>query len=400
VKEQETIVEQPEADVSMSKYRVVHIPTSVGGNPQGLSKALGLLGIHSETWIFKQNVFNYQSTRTIWTESDGVIVREIKRLIAIMRVAIGFDIIHLNFGSSLGSPIPMFKREDTRVIIKIIRFCAAVYLELLFNAEIGLYRLLRRPLFVHYQGDDARQGDFSLQNFHHSIAEYVDAGYYSPESDAFKRRMIRRMTRYCAQVYSVNPDLMHVLPSTARFIPYSHISLDEWRPVYNQLERRPLRIGHAPSHRKVKGTDLILEALEQLSAEGHEYELVLIEGLPNDQARLKYEQIDVLIDQLHAGWYGGLAVEAMALGKPVMVYIRDEDLHFIPTDMKSDLPFLRVTKETLKDDLRRLIQMPREEILELAQLSRRYVERWHDPLRIAAEIKQDYVKALRAKGRI
>lgn len=382
---------------SLSNYRVVHLPTSVGGNPAGLSSSLKKLGVDSETWVFQQNVFNYESTRTIWSKDDGVIRRELKRFLAIVKVGLGYDIIHFNAGSSLASPIPMFSAGDQNRKVKVKRFFAAVYLNILFYFEINLYRLLGRPLFIHYQGDDARQGDYSLKNFQHSIAQYVDEKYYSEATDSLKRRMISLMSNYCVQVYAVNPDLMHVLGSGARFIPYSHISLDEWSPVYNQLENRPLRIGHAPTHRKAKGTNIILEALAQLSLEGYQYELVLIEGMSNDQARLKYEQIDVLIDQLHAGWYGGLAVEAMALGKPVMVYIRDDDLKFIPPDMKADLPFMRITIETLKEDLRRVIKMPRSELYLLAQASRRYVEVWHNPLRIAAEIKRDYEIALRPK---
>lgn len=379
---------------------MVHLPTSVGGNSRGLSAQLENLGIESETWILQQNVFNYRSTKSIWTEGDSRLRKEVKRCLAIVRVAFRFDVIHFNFGSSWASPIPMFSAEDKGLWIKIKRLRMAIYLEVLFFVEMWLYLLFRRPLFVHYQGDDARQGDFSRANFRHSIAQYVEEDYYTAETDALKRRMIRRMSRYCAQVYAVNPDLMHVLGPGARFIPYSHISLDEWQPVYTQLERRPLRIGHAPSHRKAKGTGIILSALEQLAAEGYVFELELVEGLPNDLARRKYEQIDVLIDQIHAGWYGGLAVEAMALGKPVMVYIRDEDLQFIPPEMKADLPVLRVTMETLKADLRRLMHMPRDELHELAQRGRRYVERWHDPFRIAEEIKRDYEEALRARGRI
>lgn len=366
-----------------------------------MSKHLRALGVDSETWIFQQNIFNYQGTKTLWAKSDGVFLREVKRCLAIVRVALGVDVVHFNFGSSLTGHIsPLFSSADKGWKRKIARFLGVIYLRMLFLVELRLYRLFRRPMFVHYQGDDARQGDFCRAHFSHSIAQYVDAGYYSAESDALKRRMIRRMSHYCSQVYAVNPDLMYVLGSNARFVPYSHISLEEWQPLYTQLERRPLRIGHAPSNRKVKGTDIILEALAQLADEGYEYELVLVEGLSNDLARKKYEQIDVLIDQLHAGWYGGLAVEAMALGKPVMAYIRDEDLQFIPAGMKEDLPLLRVTTETIKEDLKRLIEMPREDLFALAQRSRRYVERWHDPLRIAEEIKQDYEKALHARGRL
>lgn len=379
--------------------RVVHLPTSVGGNPKGLSAHLEKLGVKSETWIFQQNIFNYASTKVIWSESDGALSREVKRWLAIVRVAIGFDIIHFNFGSSWAGPIPMFSKAERDVPAKIKRFFAASYLQALSLAELGLYRLLRRPMFVHYQGDDARQGDFSLHRFQHSIAQYVEPGHYSAESDVLKRRMIRRMAKYCDQVYAVNPDLLHVLGPGARFIPYSHIGLEEWVPVYTQAQNRPLRIGHAPSNRKVKGTDFILAALNELAAEGLEFELVLVEGLSHEAARRQYEQIDLLIDQVHAGWYGGLAVEVMALGKPVMAYIREEDLDFIPHEMRAELPILKITLETLKYDLCNAITMPREQLLALAHRSRAYVERWHDPMRIANEIRGDYLRALQARNR-
>ena len=58
-----------------------------------------------------------------------------------------------------------------------------------------------------------------------------------------------------------------------------------------------------------------------------------------------------MIDQVLAGWYGGFAVEAMAMGKPVACYIRDEDLAVIPTGMRRQLPLVRVHPDTLEQDL-------------------------------------------------
>lgn len=346
-----------------------------------------------------QNYFEYSTTRTIWGKDDGLLKREWKRWSAILEVACRFDVIHFNYGSSWASPVTSFNAADKSWKVKILRLVAAPYLHMLSLIELNLYRILGRPMFVHYQGDDARQGAASLSKFQHSIAQFVESNYYTPESDALKQRMIRRMTRYCDQVYAVNPDLLHVLGPKAKFIPYSHIFLDDWIPFYTQNQNRPLRIGHAPSHRRVKGTDFILAVLDELAAEGLEFELVLVEGLSNKAARSQYEQIDLLIDQLHAGWYGGLAVEAMALGKPVMAYIREEDLCFIPDGMRTDLPILKTSLETLKYDLRRAITMPRKQLLALAYSSRAYVERWHDPMRIANEIRNDHLKALRARGR-
>ena len=86
------------------------------------------------------------------------------------------------------------------------------------------------------------------------------------------------------------------------------------------MEKRPLRIGHAPTHRLVKGTDVIIRSINLLKKK-YDFEFILIEGLKNIEAKNQYKKIDVLIDQLFHGWYGGLAVEAMALGKPVISYI-------------------------------------------------------------------------------
>ena len=187
----------------------------------------------------------------------------------------------------------------------------------------------------------------------------------------------------------MNPDLLYVLPNNAEFLPYSHISINEWVPHYTQLEERPLRIGHAPTHRGVKGSNLIIKAVENLKLKGFLFEFVLIEGLSNSEAKEIYKTIDVLVDQLFAGWYGGLAVEVMALGKPVIVYIREEDLKFIPVRMREDLPFLKTTPDDIELSIEYVLTLPREELLGLAKKSREYVQRWHNPKEIAKRIKND-----------
>lgn len=375
-------------------YRIAHLPTSVGGNAPSLSRSLNECGLRSACYIYDLNAFGYKGTTPIWKPEDGPVRRELKRWRAIVCTALSFDVIHFNFGGGWATPVPLTRASDRGLARKMKTLLGGVYLQMLSLVELSLYRLCRRAMFVHYQGDDARQGDACLTLFTDSIAHHVEPGYYTPQTDALKRRMIKRMTRYCSAVYAVNPDLMYVLGEKARFIPYCHISLEDWQPVGVSLEQRPLRIGHAPSHRRAKGSDKILAALDVLSAEGLEFELVLVEGLSNDAARRKYEQVDVMIDQLHAGWYGGLAVELMAMAKPVMVYIRDEDLKFIPPGMRQDLPFVRTAAATITEDLRKVIAMPREDLAEIGRKSRAYVETWHNPRSIALEIKADYDSAL------
>lgn len=380
-----------------SSYKVLHAPTTVGGNPRGLSEALNSIGVYSRTLTLQQTYFNYPADYVLWSGSDGLFKREIKRLAALIYVAFKYDVIHYNFGTTIAAPACYYS-PPTSVINGLLRWVYCGYLDALQLVELKTYRALGKPLFVTYQGDDARQGDYSLANFRFSIAAQVEESYYYKASDEFKRRSIDRLSQYCTTIYAVNPDLLHVLPVGSKFVPYSHISLDEWAPQYTQLEKRKLRIAHAPSHRKGKGTELILAALEKLEAEGFEFELVLVEGLSNEEAKKLYGTADVLVDQLFAGWYGGLAVEAMALGKPVLVYIRNEDLKFIPDEMAADLPFVNVDPETIEEGLRKVLTMPREDLLALAKRSRAYVEKWHNPVKIASELIVDYEKALSKRG--
>lgn len=142
------------------------------------------------------------------------------------------------------------------------------------------------------------------------------------------------------------------------------------------------------------GHDQIVEAAENLRKAGYDFEFMLIEGLSHREAKEKYAAIDVLIDQLYAGWYGGLAVEVMALGKPVLVYIREGDLGFIPEEMRKDMPFIQVTPATIEAGMKQVLEMPREKLLALAHRSRAYVERWHDPMKIAKRIKSDMEMAM------
>ena len=377
------------------KYRVLHAPSSVGGNPQALSKALRALGVDSTSLVVSQNYLSYDADVVLHHPGGSFLLREIKRVMAVFFYLPRFDVIHYNAGTTLACAYGFdFPSKGQRSVGTIVRFLYANYLRVLQKIEMFLVLALGKVVFVTYQGDDARQGDYCLKHFAVSIAAQVDPGYYDAASDNFKRRNILFLSSIARGVYAVNPDLLHVLPPRASFVPYSLFFMSDWTPRYGQAEPRPLRIVHAPSHRKVKGTDLILEACSRLKGRGYEFELLLVEGLSNADARKVYESADVLIDQLFAGWYGGLAVELMALGKPVLVYLRQGDLHFLPAGMEADLPFIRVSPDTVEQELQKVLEMPRAQLVELGKKSRAYVERWHDPLTIAVDIKRDYEAAL------
>lgn len=369
--------------------RVLHCPHLIGGNPQGLARAERELGLDSYAVAFKQNYLQYQTDEVLFAPHDHLVVQELKRWKFLWRVLRQFDIIHFNFGESL---MPMRRRQgianQSKHKLKVFDW----YREGLELQDLPLLKRAGKGIVVTYQGDDARQGDYSRANFPISIAQEVDENYYSPSSDQHKRWRINRFATYADRIFALNPDLLHVLPAQARFLPYAHIDLREWQPIKNENgdpAKLPVVI-HAPSHRGAKGTRFVLDAVGKLQSEGIPFEFVLIEQLSNAEARKLYEKADLLIDQVLAGWYGGLAVELMALGKPVLCYIREGDLSFIPPAMRQELPIINITPDTLYTILKEYLTVRRHELPAIGQRSRQYVEIWHDPLRIAAQLKTEY----------
>jgi hypothetical protein len=377
--------------------RVLHAPASVGGNTQALSDALREAGVASETLALQEDRYGYRADRFLWSPTDGLVRRELKRVRAVAAAAFRYDVIHYNFGTTIAWPVRL--QAGATGLRRWLARAYDWYTWTLQGIELRLHSWRGRGLVVTYQGNDARQGDYSLQHFDFTIATQVPSSYYTPETDEFKRRAIRRMDRYCDAIYSVNPDLLRVLPARAKFIPYTNIRVDQVNPCYVSTEGRKLRIGHAPSDRRVKGTDLVVATADRIREDGYDFELVMIEGLSHAEAMSTYRDIDVMIDQLFAGWYGGLAVEVMALGKPVMSYIRQDDLQFIPAEMAADLPIINVDPESIERQLRAVLDMPAAALLELGVKSRSYVERWHDPRSIARDLLAVYRQVAPGAGR-
>lgn len=378
--------------------RVLHCPGMVGGNPQSLARAERELGLLSWSVAFWQNYLLYESDEILRSYRQSPIVGEIRRWSVLWRALTHFDIVHFNSGLSITPdwipPTDAFLNKHHSLAINAYNSYARI-LEL---RELPLLKKLGKGIVVTYQGDDARQGDFCQANFEINPANGVEPGYYSAESDAHKRFRIKKFAKYADRIYAVNPDLLWVLPSHAQFLPYSHIDLRDWRTANNWGFRSKVPVVlHAPSHRGVKGTNHILDAISRVKSEGTDVELKLVEGIPYAEARHIYEQADLLIDQLLCGWYGGLAVEFMALGKPVICYIREGDLRFVPEEMRRDLPIINATPATIYEVLKEYLTVRRHELPEIGRRGRAYVERWHDPLKIAMRLKREYEAIMESK---
>lgn len=160
------------------------------------------------------------------------------------------------------------------------------------------------------------------------------------------------------------------------------IDTENWkqRETYSNYDGKNgvVRIAHSSNHRVLKGTEFILQAVKELKEEGLLVELTIIEKMPNEEVkRILIEETDICFDQLNLG-YAMSAIEAMAIGLPVMTNLENEDYVqvFRRYSFLNECPMLSVSHETLKDQLRILVRNP--ELREsLGKAGRKYVEKYH-----------------------
>jgi hypothetical protein len=356
--------------------RVLHCPALVGGQAVGLARAERELGIDSRTLALEPSPYGYEADEVLFPSGANRLNREWRRLSFVLRRLRAFDVVHFNFGTTL-----MPSRHPASHPL------ARAYATLVEGLDARLLPA-RTAMFVTYQGDDARQAAPRFDD--------LPAGYFDPRADAAKRKAIERLTGRADGVFALNPDLLTVLPPTASFLPYASVDPREWQPVSPGYDG-PAVVAHAPTDRGVKGTEHVVRAVETLRAEGVSVELAIVEGVTQQQARAIYQRADVVVDQLLTGWYGAVAVEAMALAKPVIAHIDPSDLARVPVELAREMPIVRARADTLESTLRGLIaDGPR--LSELGTAGRAFVERWHDPRAVARTTVDAYEEAVRIRA--
>jgi glycosyltransferase involved in cell wall biosynthesis len=223
------------------------------------------------------------------------------------------------------------------------------------RAQFPLLRATGRKSVLHFLGSDIRGK--------------------TPDELAYARRADARVLG--------SYDALRWVPD-AEVIPPG-VDLSALRPVPPARDDRPVFV-HAPSSRARKGTDLFVRACEELGVE-----LEIVEGLHHAEARKRYERADVVLDQLNAGWYGMLAIEAMALGKPVVTFLHDEATRRTEEAFNTRVPIVRADRNDLVSTLRPLAESAAER-RRIGAESRAYVEQVHDLERVADRLLDLYAR--------
>ena len=356
--------------------KVVHLPTSVGGNSVGLAQGERALGLLSDVVVVSDSWLQYPADRVIFNNSHKSIMGKAFGLVTLVkevyRVRNHYDVFHFNFGTSL---IDLWK----------IGF---PLLDLPFYKSKG-------KVVVTYNGCDARQKYPTVRRV--SFSACHDSNCYNgicqkEAKDKLKKRRISKYDRYADAIFAVNPDLMYFLPKRTQFLPYTIANWAEIEALpYKGIDKK-LKIAHSTTNRAAKGSEIIMEALHLLKNRyGDNVEVFLIENMPHQKARQIYAEVDLAIDQILVGWYGAFAVEVMKMGKPVMVFIRKEDLQFLPEEMARDCQnaIIQIDPFSIFEKLCEIIENP-SILKKYREAALEYVYKWHDPVYVASITKSVY----------
>lgn len=316
--------------------KVLHAPAEIAGQASVLARALRELGVEAHSLAYNPGFPQYTPDEALGYDALAPLPRYAGYLKTAAANFAKWDVFHFHFGRTLIPP---------------------------HNLELPLYRALGKKVVFHYHGCDVR-------NRAHMLATHARAT--CTECDPFcvparQRQILASAARHVHAELVSTPDLLESAPRAQHFPVAAELRDYPFGPA----RATPRLVLHAPTNRLIKGTRHVEAAFERLRPRFPGVRFETVERLPWLELRKVMADADVVVDQVFMGWYGMVAVEAMALGKPTLCFIRDDfeaRLH--------DCPIVRCSIETLEERLAALLEdAPRR--AELAGAGRAYVEREH-----------------------
>jgi hypothetical protein len=262
-----------------------------------------------------------------------------------------------------------------------------------FNrVELFTYKFLRINLFVWAYGGDVRtrEATISLGN-PNCCSNCTQVGNACICSTDLWKTNYKNIFKVAKAVFSMG-DMIEYTNGSNNNLYYWPINLSKdhgryYLPIFPSTDlSKGLRIVHSSNHRDLKGTIYLQEAVDSLRSKNVDIELVIVENLSNSLAMEIYRTADIIFDQCLIGFHGYFALEAMALGKPVMSFIRRPNEYLLHAE---ECPILNTHITTIESDLQSLV-LRRDELAEIGRLGRCYVENYYSIEAFSARLGNAY----------
>jgi hypothetical protein len=250
--------------------------------------------------------------------------------------------------------------------------------------ELALLRRAEKVLYTMPYGADfrTRKQAMSVSRFNFCI-DCFDVGKFCFCNDDVWPSVFHTTAAYATAVLGWGLALREV-PGSRR-ADFVVVDTDEIKPNYIAWTAgRNVRVLHVPNHAHFKGSSYLREAVERLTVSAP-IELKLASGISNTEVLQLMRDCDLVVDQLIGGHFGLTALEAMASGKPVIVYIVNWETVIAP----EECPFINANPDTIFNVLNELVADPTR-LVEIGRQSRAYVEKHYSIPALANRLRKLY----------
>jgi hypothetical protein len=255
------------------------------------------------------------------------------------------------------------------------------------SEELQLLSDSGKRLYTYAYGADVRSQEITLRLGEPNICmECPQPGRYcickTEDLNSSLERLEGRVTARIAM-----GDMASYVPG-CRNMHYWPLDLKRFKA--EPLAYRPgdtLRVAHAPNHGHFKGTRFLMETIEKLRLEGQPIELVSVQGVPNEKVIELFKASHLVADQFVAGFHGYTALEAMALARPVLCFLRHDDMMIDP----ATCPIINVRPEQIYDLLKQCLE-GRVDLESLGRRGREYIDRYYSVEAVAARLGRMYIE--------
>lgn len=339
--------------------RVFHLPINDGSQASALVDGLRRRGVDASGFAYRQSPFDtYAGLRTVdQARSGNPWARRVDQATVygwITRMITRADVVHWHSTPALPGGL-----------------------------DLALARKLGKRCVVEFHGSDIRQ--IAPDNPYLWSLWSDEPAMVSARNEAARQRQARFFGGDVDCVVST-PDLLAQVESS-QFASVSLLGLAVEAPrvadAASSESSEPVKILHAPSDERMKGTDYVRRAFADLSDARVRGEIRT--KVPRDEVLTHMGSCDIYLDQFVVGAYGVAAVEAMLLGKAVVCYLSDATRSELP----GDCPVVPCIGEDLPACLRDLLDSPsRRE--ELGGKSLAFAKHHHDPLAVVGRLMEVY----------
>ena len=232
----------------------------------------------------------------------------------------------------------------------------------------------------HFCGTDVRQFDLASTNNPYAVVKGN-----KDDSEKIRKHLknLATVTDHCTLMdEELRPHVapffsrVHVIPRMVNVERYAKMSIE-----VSENGNKPIVV-HASTHSRVKGTEHIVRAAEQLD----NIEFLLIAGMRHNVAERIYAQSDIIIAQLNLDSYGILAIEGMAMGKIVITYLSPKMRKTYPPG----LPIVSATRENLKEVLADVVSWPLHKKISVGWAGKEYVKKYHSTEAVMPKLIEAY----------